>query len=353
MSRFGSAFGKKKPKIHAVVNENSGKSKGRKRERDIILGMLKEAFGDDQHPDPDLVVFPTRNLSELEEAKDVIRIKRPDIIAIFGGDGTIQKLLGEEDGLLNDLMRHGRSPLFIFYGFGSTNTIKNELKVLGKDQIKATAKIIKKIKLGWDLEVINRNILRINDRHGFIYGSGLPATFLERYNAKSPKGPWRVLKIGAWWGFTELFRLLPYCGKNTVARKVPVSHEFWSEEHRIDGSGESRMISEGIGNRSSIVASSLEQVGLGCKLTYRAEEELGHFHAILSSLGFWGSAAKLPDMFRGNPLTGSVDDAVVTKLVLKYGEPILHTIDGERFDAEDMTDTVTIECGPRLKIVRG
>lgn len=345
MQRPRFSFGrKKKPKIHAVVNENSGKRKGREREREQIVKMWEKAFGNDRHPDPDLVVLRTRSLSELDEAKDIIRIQRPDIILIFGGDGSVQKLLGEEDGLLSDLQTSPNPPSFIFEGGGSTDTIKNELKVLDRDLIKANATIIEKIKRGWDLDVIHRNILKINDKHGFIYGAGLPATFLDRYNAKSPKGPRRVAKIAAWWALAETFRLLPFWRKNTVARKVPVSHELWSGD---------TCIGHGVGNRSAIVTSSLKQVGMGCRLTYRAEERLGHFHAILSGLGFWRSAFRLPAMFAGMPLTGPIEDEVVTKLVLKYGEPVLHTIDGEHFDEEDLTSTVTIECGPRLKIVRG
>lgn len=339
MSRL--AFRRKK-KIRVVANENAGKAMGRKRERDQIIAMLEDAFAP-ARSEADLRVFRTRNLRDLDAAKDIMRRDCPDLIAVFGGDGSIYRLLGEDDGFVDDLNGSHVRPAFLFYGGGSTDTIKGELKVLGRDSVKATERIIAKIKAGDPLDIIHRFALDINGKRGFIYGAGLAATLLEKYNAKSPKGLQRIAKIGAWMLFNEIWRLLPPWKRESVARKVVTEHEVWSGDE---------LLLRGSGNRSAVVASSLAQVGMGCRLTSRAIERHRHFHCVLSGLGFWRTAANLPAMFAGTPLSGDVVDEVTTKVVLRYAQPVLHTIDGELFGPDEMTDTVTIGRGPLLDIVR-
>lgn len=335
------AFRRKK-KIHVVSNETAGKDMGRKHERDAIISMLEKAFSP-RDADADIKVFRTHSLRDLDGAKESMRRETPDLIAVFGGDGTIQKLLGEGDGFAEEMHGARVRPAYLFYGGGSTDTIKGELKVLGRDSVKATERIIKKIQRGLPLTIIHPNYLKINGKRGFIYGSGLAATLLEKYNEKTPKGPQRLAKIAAWMLFNETFRFLPPWRRRSVAQKVPVAHEFWSDD---------RLVLRGVGNRSAIVASTLGQVGMGCKLTNRAYEQVAHFHCILSGLGFWRTLLRIPPIFAGMPMTGNVVDEIATKVVLEYGEPILHTIDGEVYTPEEMTDRVVIELGPWIDVIR-
>jgi len=316
---------------------------GRQRERDRIIEMLVEAYPEARHSPASLTVHRTHSLDDLDAAKDKMRADFPDIIFIFSGDGGIHKLLGEEDGFLNLLLATGKPPLLVFIRMGSTNTISGALNLLGRDQVKAVARIIRKIERGVPLDVIHRHYLQINGKKGFIYGSGLSATLLEKYNAKSPKGVQRVMKIGAWMLFNEIFRFLPPWRRSSVARKVPIGFEYWRDDMKI---------TEGVTVGSSVVASSLEQVGMGCRLTQRVvnEAEVDHFQCIISKMGFWRTVATLPSWYQGI-LPGGMIDGLATKVVLEYGEPVLHTIDGELYGPEEMTDKVVIERGPLLNIV--
>lgn len=337
------AFRRKK-KIHVISNENSGKDMGRKRERDIIIGMLENAFPRAKHSEADLSIFRTHTLSDLDAAKAKMRGEFPDIIAIFSGDGGIHKLLGEEDGFLEDLLMGPNAPMFIFYRMGSTNTINGALNLLGRDQVKATARIINKIKRGdHPLDVIHRRYLKFNGKKGFIYGSGFAGNLLEKYNAKSPKGVRRVMKVGAWMLFNEIWRFLPPWRRASVARKVPLAFEYWNE---------GGVVAKGVTDSSGVVASSLEQVGMGCRLTQAvvSDEEVDRFQCIISKMGFWRTVATIPSWYQGI-LPGGMVDGLATKVVLEYGEPVIHTIDGELYGREEMTERVVIESGPLLSIV--
>lgn len=337
------AFRRKK-KIHVVSNENSGKSMGRKQERETIIEMLEHAWPNARHSPAALTVHRTHSLNDLDAAKDEMRVELPDIIFIFSGDGGIHKLLGEEDGFLDALQDGDDGPLLVFIRMGSTNTISGALNLLGRDQVMATKRIIRKIERGDPLDVIHRHYLNINGKRGFIYGSGLAANLLEKYNAKSPKGVRRVMKVGAWMLFNELFRFLPPWRRTSVARKVPVAYEY-----RSDGAP----VVQGVASTSGVVASSLEQVGMGCRLTQRVVNEdrgVDHFQCTISQMGFWRTVATLPSWYQGI-LPGSMIEGLATRVVLEYGKPVLHTIDGELYGPEEMTDKVVIERGPLLNIV--
>lgn len=338
-----SRFSLRKKKIHVVSNENAGKDMGKKSARDRIIAMWEAAFPQSPYSEADLKVFRTRSLTDLDHAKNVMRNESPDIIIVFGGDGTIQKLLGEEDGFADDMDKAHEPPVYIFYGGGSTDVIKGELNVLGRDPVAATARIIDKINRGMKLDIIHRPYLSINGKKGFIYASGLAANLLEKYNAKTPKGVQRLAKILVWMLFNETFRFLPPFTRKSVAKKVPVAYEIWSDDNKLF---------EGEKHRSAIVASTLGQVGMGCKLTNRSIEKVAHFHCILSGLGFWGTVSNGLNMYAGWGMTGDVVDEIATKVVITYGAPVIHTIDGELYSSEEMTDTVVIEQGPVLQILK-
>jgi len=112
---------------------------------------------------------------------------------------------------------------------------------------------------------------------------------------------------------------------------------------------------------NAVLASSLREVNPWLKVTHRTGERLGCFHGICYDNGFWRSALNLPAMVVGAPLIGSVEDAVTDRLVIRYSQPMRHTIDGERYAstadlgtaalAESGDEVVVIETGPFIKFI--
>jgi hypothetical protein len=334
---------RRKPRIDAINPANAGKGMGQQEFRDRIVTMYKDAFAA-RDSEANFKEHRTRSLDELSDAKDEILQNPPDILLSFGGDGSNQHLLGSDDAFLEQLLQLRNPPNFIFCGGGSTNVVVGALKVRpGRDPYKAHAAIIEKIKRGVPLDVIHRHMLRINGYRGFIYGSGIVARFLDEYNAKTPKGVRRAIMVVLGALANQLLRYLPPWRRESYARRFGVAWKCYSDD---------RLIAEGSGPRTGICAATVEEVGMGCKLTNRAMEQVEHFHVILSGLSFWGTTVAVPAMFLGSKLPGDVVDEVVTKVVLDYERPTSHIIDGETYGPDKLGTRVVLERGPLIKIVR-
>ena len=71
----------------------------------------------------------THDLDQLAEAKErTMREEPPDIVVLFGGDGTTQKTLGEDEEFLRYLTSDPESaPEFIVVGGGTKNVVPTAL----------------------------------------------------------------------------------------------------------------------------------------------------------------------------------------------------------------------------------
>lgn len=297
----------------------------------------------------------TRSLEELAEAKErTMREDPPEVVVLFGGDGTTQKTLGEDKEFL-DYLTHDpeHAPEVIVIGGGTKNVVPTALNLLGRDPIRALEVICEKIKRGIPREVVPCPILRINDRHGFIYGSGLPVNALDEYY-RHEAGPWRAAKAGASIVWREtLGRLSPW-------RRPSIFRRFEASISGRAADGVERRVE--MPRFNGVIASSLREVHSLLRVTHRAGERLACFHGICHENGFWRSAMNLPAFAFGAPLVGSVEELVTDRMVIRYAEPMRHTIDGEIYDATSKLgrvaasdagdEVVVIETGPFIRFVR-
>lgn len=299
----------------------------------------------------------THNLDQLAAAKErTMREDPPEIVVLFGGDGTTQKTLGEDEEFLRFLTHDPEhAPEIIVIGGGTKNVVPTALKLLGRDPLQALDVICEKIERGIPRRVEPCPILKINDRHGFIYGAGLPVNALDEYY-RHEAGRWRATKAGAsiLWRET-LGRLSPW-RRPSIFRRFKAS----ISARGADGSE----LSVAMPQYNAVIASSLREIHSVLKVTHRAEERLACFHAVCNENGFARSVMNVPGFFSGEfPLLGSVEDFVTDRMVIRYAQPMRHTIDGEIYEstdklgrapmAESGEDVVIIETGPFIKFVRG
>ena len=296
----------------------------------------------------------THDLDELAEAKErTMREDPPEVVVLFGGDGTTQKTLGEDEEFLRFLTQDPeRAPEVIVVGGGTKNVVPTALKLLGADPLRSLEVVCQKIARGIPRDIVCCPILKINERHGFIYGSGLIVNALDAYY-EHDAGPSRALKTGLTTVWRETIgRLSPWRGPS-IFRRFPAAMSW-----RDSAGAEQAM---GMTRFNAVLASSLREVNPWLKVTHRTGERLGCFHGICYDNGFWRSAMNLPAMVVGAPLIGSVEDAVTDRLVIRYGAPMRHTIDGERYEstaalgraglAKDGEEIVVIETGPHIKFI--
>jgi diacylglycerol kinase family enzyme len=79
-----------------------------------------------------------------------------------------------------------------------------------------------------------------------------------------------------------------------------------------------------------LVAATVANVGLGVRITYRAEEDAERFHMIASALPARSLARQFGRTFRGRPLRGPQHhDLLARRAEITFAEPQPCTVDGE------------------------
>lgn len=347
---------KKAKKVALMGNaKKAGINMGREQLREGVENILKRHFpnGQCRGGGAHLKMHMTRSLDELGDAKaELMRDEAPDVIIILGGDGTTQKTLGEDPEFLDFLTSSDRASEIIVLGAGSKNVVPTALKLLGDDPLKAFDVVCQKITLGMDCDVICRPILKINGKHGFIYGSGVVVNALDAYYGHKA-GPGRAFKTGLGVAWRETFgRLKPWGRRPSVFRRFDATVSW------RDALGEMQ-VSE-MRRFNAFVASTLHEVNPWLKITHRTGERLNCFHGLGLNNGFWRNGLNLPAMIFGAPMLGSVQDMVTDRMVIRYAADMRHTIDGESYGttadlgtAAEGPRTVTIETGPRIKFIIG
>jgi hypothetical protein len=101
---------------------------------------------------------------------------------------------------------------------------------------------------------------------------------------------------------------------------------------------------------SVIYASTIEDIGLGFRPTYRARERLGRFHVFAGPIEARELTRRLVRIRRGLP-TGSpqVYDATAARLAVRFRRPTAYMVDGEIMEA---AESVVVGCGPVLRVIR-
>ncbi len=305
----------------------------------------------------EIKVYMTHSLEELGEAKaETMREPPPDFLIVLGGDGTTQKTLGEDEEFLRYLtIDPEHAAEVIVLGAGSKNVVPTALKLLGEDPLKAFDVVCEKFVRGIPRNIVCVPILKINDRHGFIYGSGVVVNALDEYYRREA-GKSRALRtgLGIVWRET-LGRFWPW-RRPSVFRRFDATMEFRDQDGAMQASAMSRF--------NALIASSLREINPWLKITHRAGERLDAFHGLGLRNGFWRNALNMPSMIVGAPMVGAVQDVVTSRLIIRYAEPMRHTIDGELYETAQLgnhnfgaacfraENIVTIETGPYIKFVR-
>lgn len=349
---------RRKIKKVAVVgpDKKAGIGMGREQLKEGVMAILARHFPDKPVHGASAYVemHMTRSLEELGEAKEqMMREARPDMLVLIGGDGNTQKTLGEDEEFLKHLTDDPeRATEVVVIGGGTKNVVPTALKLLGDDPLQAFDVVCQKIVRGIPRDIVCCPILKINGRHGFIYGSGVVVNALDAYY-KHSAGPSRALKtgLGVVWRET-LGRLNPW-------RRPSIFKRFEAEASWRDASGAEQKAA--LTRFNAFVASSIREINPWLKITHRTGERLGCFHGLGLNNGFYRSALNLPAMIVGAPMLGEVQDMVTDRLVIRYGQEMRemrHTIDGELYTTAQLGpagdgNAVVIQTGPFIKFIVG
>jgi diacylglycerol kinase family enzyme len=99
-----------------------------------------------------------------------------------------------------------------------------------------------------------------------------------------------------------------------------------------------------------VYASTIEDIGLGFRPTYRARERAGRFHVFAASIGALAFIAKLPAIRLARPTRSrQVHDVLAAQLRVEFRDPTFYMIDG---DIMEPTTQLDVRLGPVVRVIR-
>ena len=328
---------KKNDKVHVVNNTNAGKHTSHAGIGYVIGQILSQP----RNPNK---IYDTETLTDLEDAAKQIACDRPGLVVIVGGDGTVHLTLSQ---LLTKYSEDfSELPDIVIIPTGTMNLVATSV---GCNRVilppKALAqRIADQMDASWTFFYSQARVMKINDQYGFIYGTGLPVHVLESYYDDSGlRGGPQALKVLSRSVWCEALSRIGL-NKSSEGLLEPIHATI-----RIDGHDPPFAPYM---THTAILASSIDQVGFGCRampdaLHYGVRD--GRFLIRSTQLTYLQLLAMVGQLWAGLPMPETFD-APVKKVVIEYKQPVTRMIDGE---LEKGITRDVIEIGPLLRFIVG
>lgn len=173
----------------------------------------------------------------------------------------------------------------------------------------------------------------IDDRIGFIFGTGLVARFFEVYEAEGAGGIPLAGGIVA-----RVFAGSIFGGPLAKRILTPMPCELWIDGREHDASA-----------LSLLSASVVRDLGLGMKVSYRAGERTDRVHLVASSLEPRHLGPRMPYVLMGRSIGGTKHvDRLVERFEVRFPDDAgPYVVDGDMFRAR----SVEVTPGPTLSII--
>lgn len=272
-------------------------------------------------------VLVTSQVEDLPAALQGAGSLAGTVVAICGGDGAGMYGLSA--------LRAARGaealPPVALLPAGTVNTIARSLGVRGKPE-EVLGRLVERVARGEALRTRAHATLLANERVGFIFGAGLVSTFFALYNDTATAGRlWAALQIGRI--FAGSFVGAPFASR--IMAPVPARITVDGAPCPLD-------------RVTLLLASTLVDVGLGLKVTYRADEAPEGFHIVGTDLPATRLGPQLPRVLAGRRLRAEpLLDALAREVLLELPEDASTLLDGELLGA----GSVRLRAGPRALFV--
>lgn len=274
----------------------------------------------------------TNRVEDVEQVARQFLARGIEVLALNGGDGTNHVTLST----FIDVYGDEPLPKITFLRGGTMNTISNGVGIKGTPS-RLLANLVEKYYTGIPYETTERDMLKIADEngvnYGFIFGNGLVSNFLEAYYGTGHPSPSTAAVLLA-----KTVAGIPFGGQlakqivKPFRARLEFEDEVWEER-----------------DYTTVLASTIDQIGLGFRPFIRCEESPGAFHLLAFTTGAAGVATELPRIRLGLPIPEEkARSRVSSKVSFTSDEPIVYTIDGDMHTARD---AVSLEAGPRVEVI--
>lgn len=316
--------------IGVISNPRSGHNK-RNPEAVRRLGWILGEKGELSQPD---------GLDRLEDVILAFRQRDVDIICVHGGDGTLHKVLSAltrvyAEGKMGRELRAVRLPLIAILRGGTMNTMGRNIGLrLAADDL--LGKVVVGYHAEQPLRTVERNLMVVNGTEaGFLFGTGLPARFLEAYYEGGDAGPWKAV--------TTLTRAI----WSSIVGGPFAQSLFALEPCRVKVDGQEWEPSA----YATVLGGTTADMGLGFRPFFQALSHPDHVHVIGVNGGAMSVVSKLHRIRLALPFSGpGITDQVARRFTIEADHPISYMIDGDFLRAGQ---TLTVEAGPRVRFIVG
>lgn len=308
--------------IGVVLNPQAGRNR-QAADRAARLGHLLGPQG---------WVRETRSLDQLADAAAECRERDVAVLGVCGGDGTLARTI---TALVRAYGPDSTLPTILPLRAGTMNTVARAMGCSAWRPERMLAEIVGEQRRGEPLPLTEHQLVSVNGRHyGFMIGAGVPVEFLRVYYAQPRRGARGAVRT-----LIELSSSALIGGRTIrrVFRPLPA-----------------RLLTDGrpgpFDAYTVVYASTIEDIGLGFRPTYRAREQAGRFHVFAAAIGARAFIARLPAIRLARP-TGSrrVHDVLAAHLRVEFRDPTLYMIDG---DIMEPTTRLDVRLGPVVRVIR-
>jgi diacylglycerol kinase (ATP) len=276
----------------------------------------------------------TRSLDDLYRVCEQLKEERIDVLGISGGDGTLHHTL---TAMLKTYGDQPLPPIAILRG-GTMNTIARSLGIFGDSQ-QLTFELVDRHRRGLLHEVpfIEREILQVGDKFGFIFGNGIIYNFLHEYYATGAPSPATATKL-----------ILRAAGSTMMSG--PLARRIYKRfVARVVADGDRWACTDFI----TVAAAVVEQIGLGFRPFYRVGGTIAGqpgFALLGIHTDAVGFVAELPSILAGKPMRrDKVIDQLARHVTFETDGELEYIIDGDTYVQKD---ALTLSMGPRLRFLR-
>jgi diacylglycerol kinase family enzyme len=278
-------------------------------------------------------VTPTRSFAELDEAARGIAARGSDLVILSGGDGTFMAGVTA----LTRAFGKAQLPKIALLPGGTVATVARNFGMRGE----LGALLRRILDQRASLRTLRRPTLRVQgtrgevveERIGFIFGTGLVANFFELYYADGAPGYGGAAKIVA-----RIFAESFYGGP--TARKVldPLPCTIEVEGRALEPRA-----------WSLVCCAVVRDLGIHMIVNHRAAEDAQRPHLVASPLSSGALGPRAPLVLAGKRIGGKGHfDDLVRDFTLRFpGEPGPYVLDGDMLRASE----IRVSAGPTLDVV--
>jgi len=307
--------------IGVVVNPRAGRNR-RVTNRTGRLGDVLGAHG---------WVRETNSLSHLAAVAVECRDRAVDVLGVCGGDGTMARTLS---ALVRAYGSHTLPRIVPLRG-GTMNTIARAMGCPAWQPERMLAEIVANYRSGQPLDATEHQLIEVNGNdYGFMVGAGTPVEFLRVYYGLPRQGAAPAARL--------LFALTASVLRGgRLARQLftPMAATLRCDGERVP-----------FDDYTVVYASTIEDIGLGFRPTYRARERPGYVHVFAGPVGPSEFVRCLPAIKLGRPThSPNVYDDLARAIAVEFRDPTFYMIDG---DIMEPTARLSVEPGPVVRVIR-